>query len=589
MGIIEANDLTFEYIRRDEEGNVESINKALNNINLNINKGDFIAILGSNGSGKSTLAKHINAILFPTEGTVFVDGKNTTDIEKLWEIRQEAGMVFQNPDNQIIGNIVEEDVGFGPENMGIPTEEIWERVRAALKAVGMYQHRKHSPNRLSGGQKQRVAIAGVVAMRPKCIILDEATAMLDPVGRKEVLRVARDLRDRDGVTIILITHYMEEVIYADHVFVMDKGEICIEGTPREIFGKENELREHRLCVPQITELAGLLAQNDLPINSAVLTKDELALELKKVLNRKNHPIREFNNDEISSGESINEKPLIIADHLSFIYNGDIDNETKALDDISFTIKKGEFIGLIGHTGSGKSTLVQHLNGLMRPTNGTLYYEGKDIYEKGYDIAKHRFKVGVVFQYPEHQLFEETVFKDVCFGPQNMGLSKKEVELKAFSALKAVKVDDSLFYASPFELSGGQKRRVAIAGILAMDPQVLVLDEPTAGLDPAGRDEIFDLLIDLNKSKGITIVLVSHSMEDVANYVDRLLVMNKGKIIMDGVPRKVFLNCEELERIGLSAPAVTYLFRDLSNAGFSLDMSINTVEEAEIEILRLWQQ
>lgn len=255
MGIIKTDKLVFEYIRRDEEGNVEGITRAVDEVDLDVRQGDFVAVLGHNGSGKSTLAKHINAILYPTEGTVWVDGMDTKEDKDLWNIRQEAGMVFQNPDNQIIGQVVEEDVGFGPENMGIPTEEIWERVEESLKAVGMYQYRKFSPNKLSGGQKQRVSIAGVIAMHPKCIILDEPTAMLDPNGRKEVVRAVRALNDVEGITVILITHYMEEIIHADKVFVMDKGKIAMQGTPREIFSQVGKLKHLRLDVPQVTLLA----------------------------------------------------------------------------------------------------------------------------------------------------------------------------------------------------------------------------------------------------------------------------------------------------------------------------------------------
>ena len=265
MGIIKVKDLIFEYIRRDEEGNVEGITTAVDNINLDINQGDFVAVLGHNGSGKSTLAKHLNAILYPTEGTVWVDGKDTQKDEYIWEIRQTAGMVFQNPDNQIIGQIVEEDVGFGPENMGVPTKEIWERVDESLKA---------SPNKLSGGQKQRVSIAGVIAMHPKCIILDEPTAMLDPKGRREVIRAVRALNDVERITVILITHYMEEVIYADKVFVMDQGKITLQGTPREVFSKVERLKELRLDVPQVTLLAHALRQEGFSIPEGVLTKEE---------------------------------------------------------------------------------------------------------------------------------------------------------------------------------------------------------------------------------------------------------------------------------------------------------------------------
>ncbi len=275
MGIIEAKKLIFEYIRRDEEGNAEGITRAIDEVDLDIRQGEFVAILGHNGSGKSTLAKHINAILYPTEGIVLVDGKDTRAEENIWEIRQRAGMVFQNPDNQIIGQVVEEDVGFGPENMGIPTKEIWERVEESLKAVGMYEFRKHSPNKLSGGQKQRVSIAGVIAMHPKCIILDEPTAMLDPNGRKEVIRAVRALNQVEGVTILLITHYMEEVIHADRVLVMEKGRVVLQGTPREIFSQVETLKELRLDVPQVTLLAHALKEKGVPLPDGILSIPEL--------------------------------------------------------------------------------------------------------------------------------------------------------------------------------------------------------------------------------------------------------------------------------------------------------------------------
>ena len=274
MGIIKIKDLIFEYIRRDEEGNVEGITKAVDGVNLDIKQGDFVAILGHNGSGKSTLAKHMNAILYPSEGSVWVDGKDTQQEENIWDIRQTAGMVFQNPDNQIIGQIVEEDVGFGPENMGVETKEIWERVNESLKAVGMYEFRKFSPNKLSGGQKQRVSIAGVIAMHPKCIVLDEPTAMLDPQGRKEVIRAIRALNDVEKITIILITHYMEEVIYADQVYVMDKGKVTLQGTTREVFSQVDRLKELRLDVPQVTLLAHELREDGFQIPEGILTKEE---------------------------------------------------------------------------------------------------------------------------------------------------------------------------------------------------------------------------------------------------------------------------------------------------------------------------
>lgn len=286
MGIIKASQLVYEYIRRDEEGNVESIQTAIDHVDIDVKAGDFIAILGHNGSGKSTLAKHINALLEPSEGTLWVDGKDTKDPKNTYDIRRAAGMVFQNPDNQIIATVVEEDVGFGPENMGVPCEEIWKRVEESLKSVGMLKYRSHSPNKLSGGQKQRVAIAGVMAMEPKCIVLDEPTAMLDPNGRKEVLRAVHELNCQKGVTVILITHYMEEVVDADYVYVMDKGKVVMQGTPRNIFTQVSKLKEHRLDVPQVTLLAHELKKAGLSISDGILTREELIEELEKNYNRK---------------------------------------------------------------------------------------------------------------------------------------------------------------------------------------------------------------------------------------------------------------------------------------------------------------
>lgn len=282
MSIIETKKLTFEYIRRDQEGNVEGITTAIDNVSMNVKQGEFVAILGANGSGKSTFAKHLNAILYPTEGTVFVDGKDTQDEDNVWDIRQTAGMVFQNPDNQIIGQVVEEDVGFGPENMGVPTKEIWERVEESLRVIDMLPFRKMSPSKLSGGQKQRVSIAGVLAMHPKCIILDEPTAMLDPLGRKEVIRAVTALNDVEKITVILITHYMEEVIGADRVIVMDKGKIVMSGTPKEVFSQIELLKDLRLDVPDVTMLAYRLRQAGVPIPRGILTQEELVEELVRI-------------------------------------------------------------------------------------------------------------------------------------------------------------------------------------------------------------------------------------------------------------------------------------------------------------------
>lgn len=587
MSIIRAKELVHEYIRRDEEGNVEAIQVALDHVNLNVEPGQFISILGHNGSGKSTFAKHINALLTPSEGTLYVDGMNVSDDEYTFAVRQTAGMVFQNPDNQIIASVVDEDVAFGPENIGVPTEQIITRVEKALKMVGMYKYKSHSPNKLSGGQKQRVAIAGVMAMEPKCIILDEPTAMLDPDGRADVLQAVHTLNKEKGITVILITHYMEEVVDSDYVFVMEKGKVFMEGTPREIFKDVDLLKQHSLDVPQVTLLAHELKKAGLNLPDCVLTRKELLEALKE---NYGHLIRnQIGGGKLDFPESHPSKKnpadnVMILDHVSYKYSPGTSYEVTALDDVSLNIKEGEFIGIIGHTGSGKSTLVQHFNGLIKSTEGSIYYRGQDIYDKDYDIRDLRTQVGMVFQYPEHQLFETTVFKDVQFGPKNQGLDEKEQIKRAYEALGLVGLPEEFFLASPFELSGGQKRRAAIAGVIAMKPAVLILDEPTAGLDPKGRDDILGLISDMHEKRGDTVILVSHSMEDVANYVDRIIVMDGGKPVYDGTPKEVFAHYKELEKIGLAAPQVTYVMNDLKAAGFDVKTDATTVEEAKEEIL-----
>ncbi|MDD6550936.1 MAG: energy-coupling factor transporter ATPase [Lachnospiraceae bacterium] len=580
--IIQAKDLVYEYYRRDEDGNVESIDTAVDHVNLDVQPGQFISILGHNGSGKSTLAKHINALLIPTEGTVYVDGKNTKQPENELPVREEAGMVFQNPDNQIIASVVEEDVGFGPENIGVPTDEIWARVERALKGVGMWEYRKKSPNRLSGGQKQRVAIAGVMAMEPKCIILDEPTAMLDPDGRKEVIDTARELNKKKGVTIILITHYMEEVVYSDHVFVMDHGKVVMQGTPRDIFSRVNTLKKYHLTVPQVTDLAFRLREAGMDLPEGVLTRKELEDALSQ-LRAPSGKMTAVTNLSPEKNEKSPEDAILILDHVSVTYK-DGGTETQALKDVSLQVNKGDFIGIIGHTGSGKSTMIQTFNGLIAPTEGHIYFNGKDISDSDFDKQGLRTSVGMVFQYPEHQLFETTVLEDVKFGPKNQGLDDKEATLRAYEALKKVHFPEDSFDASPFELSGGQKRRAAIAGVIAMRPEVIILDEPTAGLDPAGRDEILGLIKEMHDKSGETVILVSHSMEDVAEYVDRTVVIDKGHPVYDGTPREVFSHVKELETMGLAVPSVTYLLHDLRSQGYPVDDHSVTVEEAEAEIL-----
>lgn len=590
--LIDIKNVTFEYFRRDEDGNVESMIEALKDVSLDVEKGQFVAILGRNGSGKSTLAKHINALLFPSEGEVIVDGMDTEDGELRLKIRQTAGMVFQNPDNQIVGNLVEEDIAFGPENLGIPTADIWNRVDEALDKTGMEAFRNQSPNHLSGGQKQRVAIAGVLAMHPKCIIFDESTAMLDPQGRRNIIDVARGLQQEYGITILLITHHMDEVLAADHVFVMKDGRIMGKGTPMEIFAQHKLLEECGLRLPVLYQYLDFLEQEqiiDAVAYRNIHNVEDLITEMTRRYQKEQADQTELPNDLIGEIQvDRNAGEGILLNHVSYVYNKGFADERIALNDVNLHITKGEFVAVIGHTGSGKSTLMQHLNGLYTATEGTVYYNGQDIADHDFSIKQLRQKVGLVFQYPEYQLFAETVEKDVCFGPENMDISKVEAQKRAYEAIEAVGLPDTIYDCSPLQLSGGQKRRAAIAGILAMQPDYLVLDEPTAGLDPYSAEKLLEMLKDLQIRQGIAIILVSHSMEEVAEYADRIVVMDQGKICFDEPTWKVFTRKQELEELGLAVPTGNRILNALKNVGNDIDVKHSTKEEVCGELIR-WKQ
>lgn len=595
--IVQIKDLIHKFVDTDAEGNVTGEKNAVDSVSLDVEKGEFIAILGHNGSGKSTLAKHINVILMPTSGTLYVNGKDTADGRNIWDIRQSAGMVFQNPDNQIIETVVEEDVGFGPENLGVETEEIWKRVESALGKVGMLEFRKHSPSRLSGGQKQRVAIAGVLAMHPDCIVLDEPTAMLDPHGRQEVIQTLKELNEKEKVTVILITHHMNEAALADKIFVMNEGKIALQGTPKEVFSHYDEMKKIGLDVPVSTEIAHGLKKYGWHMPDDIISEEELLDSIKKNLpekaekgtehrvEQKNESKAEKDNREAQQQKDSGEVILSLRD-VNYIYSADTVYRRHALKNVSLDIWKGEFIAVIGHTGSGKSTLIQHLNGLNKPSSGKILYKGQDISEKSFKLSDLRKKVGLVFQYPEYQLFETTVLLDVAFGPKNLGCDREQAEQQAREALALVGLPEECYEMSPFELSGGQKRKAAIAGVLAMNPEVLILDEPTAALDPCGRDEILSILEDLHRKKNITILLVSHSMDEVARFAQRIIVMDKGEILMDGIPADIFRRHKELEEIGLAAPQAMYIMKELKEYGLPVDTEIFTPQEAVKEINRI---
>lgn len=590
--MIECRGVSFSY---------DGVVPALDGIDLNIEDGEFLCILGGNGSGKSTFAKHLNALLQPDAGTVCVNGMDASDPELVYDIRSTAGMVFQNPDDQLVATLVEDDVAFGPENLGVESPLIAQRVREALKGVGLVGFERRETHALSGGQKQRVALAGVLAMEPRVLILDEASSMLDPRGRKGLMKVCRALHDR-GMTIVMITHFMEEAAEADRVAVFRAGRVAMLGAPEEILTRADELARLNLDMPASCSLGRALRAKGVPVCAQVREADMVAEIAQVYAERSGADVagrpsasdsRVLDHASSAADGMVASEPAIEISHLSHSYSlsarerrrwrkrsttvgasgkqalwGNDPNSPWALRDVSLTVRRGEFLGLAGHTGSGKSTLVQHLNGLIRPQEGSVCALGLDLSSKK-GAAAVKAKVGVVFQYPERQLFAETVAQDVAFGPRNLGLPQDEVVRRVATSLARVGLDlAAIGDKSPFELSGGQRRRVAFAGVLAMEPEVLVLDEPMAGLDPAARRDFLELIYRLHR-EGLTVVMVSHSMDDLANCCDRIVVMNEGAVFADGTPAQVFAHANELKSIGLGVPAAQRMALSLVQAGVPL--------------------
>ena len=607
--MIECRGVSFSY-----DGAVS----ALDGVDLNIEDGEFFCILGGNGSGKSTFAKHLNALLQPDAGTVRINGMDASDPELVYDIRSTAGMVFQNPDDQLVATLVEDDIAFGPENLGVPSVQIAQRVREALKGVGLVGFERHETHALSGGQKQRVALAGVLAMEPRVLILDEASSMLDPRGRKGLMKACRALHDR-GMTIVMITHFMEEAAEADRVAVFRAGRVAMLGTPEEILTRADELEQLNLDMPASCSLGMALSARGVPVCAQVREADMVAEIARLYTERGGADVADA--AQVSRANAVNvarvaaersaSEPVIELSHVSYSYSlsarerrrwhkraadstqeqrqakwGNNPRNPWALRDVSLTVRRGEFLGLAGHTGSGKSTLVQHLNGLIRPQEGSICALGLDLSNKK-DAAAVKAKVGVVFQYPERQLFAETVAQDVAFGPRNLGLPQDEVARRVASSLTRVGLDlAAIGDKSPFELSGGQQRRVAFAGVLAMEPEVLVLDEPMAGLDPAARRDFLGLIDRLHRD-GLTVVMVSHSMDDLANCCDRIVVMNEGAVFAEGTPAQVFAHADELKSIGLGVPAAQRMALALAKAGVPLRFDgLYTVESLADELVDL---
>ena len=583
--IISCGDVTFTYDRQ---------RLALDGVSLSVPRGSLTCVLGGNGSGKSTLAKHLDALLVPDSGSVAVDGLDTSDPEYVYDVRSRVGMVFQNPDDQLVATLVEDDVAFGPENLGVPTEELGARVRRSLVQVGLTGFERHETNALSGGQKQRVAIAGALAMDPEVLVLDEASAMLDPRGRDGLMKVVRELNGR-GMTVVMVTHIMAEAAEADYVVVLDAGRIRMEGTPQEVLTRADELDELGLEVPPACRLALALREEGVRGVEPRVREHELMEELATRAARSGtdtagHDIAAGRESAGSTaGPADPSSALISFDHVWFSYEppkehkrllrgrpsrrgravwGNDPDAVWALSDVSLEVRCGEFLGIAGHTGSGKSTLVQQMNGLAHPTRGTVCAFGEDLARKGAS-ADVVARVGVVFQYPERQLFAQTVFDDVAFGPRNLGCDEAEVARRAERSLRQVGLDPAIVREkSPFDLSGGQQRRVAFAGVLAMEPEVLVLDEPAAGLDPASRRSFLSLIARLHE-EGLTVVMVSHDMDDLASLCSRLVIMNEGSVALEGTPNEVFLKGSDLQRIGLGVPSAQRMAEALRARGVPL--------------------
>lgn len=583
MLFVKTKNLTFDYIERNENEEIEKITTALDEVNIDIKEGEFIAILGKNGSGKSTFARHLNALLLPTQGSVYINGKDTKDQEKILSIRKEVSMVFQNPDNQIVGVTVEEDVAFGLENMAIKSPQIREEVDKALSTMHLMEYAKKSPNYLSGGQKQRVALAGVLAMNTKCIVLDEPTAMLDPNGRQEVMNALSYLNKEKKITIVLITHNIDEAIQADKICVIKEGKNTLFGTPSEVLCNIQMIQELGLEIPYPVHFANILK-----IKNTILNEKEL---LQYLVNEKNTitdqmKYFEYNDKEIEQKEkitSVDPSKGIYFDQVSFSYDSDNAHEKKIIKNISLSILPGEKIAVIGESGSGKSTLFQLMNGLLKPNEGTIYYNGENIFSKNYLMRELRCKIGLAFQYPEKQFFMDTVYDEVAFGPKNLNISNVEAQKRAYDAIEIMGLSPELYDISPLHLSGGQKRMVAIASVLAMKPDVLLLDEPTAALDAVAKQQLFEKLDIIHKKWKKTIVISSHNMDEIADFADKVIVMKQGELRYFGDAKAFFSDIELVRECGLQSTFCVEINHKLQKHGMRLPKEIVTMND-----LRKWK-
>ena len=597
MEAIKFEKVHFSYRDGGEESEVFESDSAfsLDGIDFSVEEGEFVAVLGHNGSGKSTLARLTNGLLSPASGKITVLGMDASDEKLLFDIRKSVGIVFQNPDNQTVASIVEDDVAFGPENIGVPREEIGKRIDFALRAVGMESYRHSTTTRLSGGQKQRIAIAGVLALKPRVMILDESTAMLDPRGRKEVVEVVRRLNREENITVLLITHFPEEALLADRAVIMNRGKIVAEGKPQEILLREKELTESSLALPRAVKICRGLQRRGLAVKDA-FEAEEIADEIARLTVAGGGQVLEQSSQtpRVETG-----KGSIICENLHYTYNEKSPFATHALCGVDLSIASGEFFGVLGHTGSGKSTFVQHLNALLRlpssekkykpkkvkknelpPPKTLLTVNGFDLTDKKTDFKELRRTVGMVFQYPEYQLFAETVFADVAFGLKNFSekMSEAEVENAVREAIETVGLNYlEVKNRSPFDLSGGQRRRVAIAGVIVTKPEILVLDEPAAGLDPLGKEEIMALLHKIHADWCKTVIIVSHDMDEIAENCTRAAIFSEGKILAVGTPKAIFSEHRITEEAGLDIPFTAKLTEKLAQKGIVIDSDFTTAD------------
>lgn len=559
---------------------------ALAGVSLAIPDGTFLAVIGPNGSGKSTLGRCLNGLLRPTHGRVVVDGLDTAHHATEWDVRRRVGMMFQNPDNQLVSTTVEREIAFGLENLGLPTPDIRDRVDWALDRFHLAPYRLHPPHRLSGGQKQRLAIAAVVAMRPRHLVCDEPTTLLDPHGRQDVFALIARLCHDDGMTVVYITQFPDEAADADRVVLMAGGRVVEDRPPGALFCQTSLLTRHGLSVPLAAQVGSALRARGVPIPSDVIRPAGLLDALHRWPPVSVAPPQQATDRKPSLSSPALARPQVELSGVTHVYQAGTALASTALNGIDLRVAPGECVALIGPNGSGKSTLIQHLNGLLHPTSGRVMIDGTDLRSRGVDLRAIRQRVGLVFQFPEAQLFEETVYDDVAFGPRNAGLPEAEVSRRVREALDLVELDLS-GYASrlPFSLSGGEKRRVAIAGVLAMQPRLLALDEPTAGLDPRGVRQMEGILKGLHGSGG-TIVLISHDMDLVGRLAERVVVLDRGRVIADDRPETIFTDDSLLASVDLGAPGLVRLLTALRHAGYPVNTAVFDVETAAEEIRRI---